>query len=270
MRGIYTAGVLDVFMEEHIEFSSVYGVSAGSCHAASYLSRQPGRGFRAGTEYLDDPEYCSVRSFLKTGDMFGVDMLYSRLPNVYEPVDYDAYREYKGKFYAVATDVDTGKPVYLRIRDLDTDMWKIRASCSLPLISRTLVVKGHSLLDGGIADSIPVRRSIEDGNEKNVVILTRGAGYRKGPNPMMTLMKLRYPRSKAFVERVGDRHIRYNETLEFLEREEAKGRVFVFRPSEAIEVKRIEKDKEKMRSLYEMGLRDARENMERMKQYLEA
>lgn len=269
MRGVYTAGVLDAFLEENIEFSSVYGVSAGSCQGGSYLSKQPGRAYRAAVDYIDDPQYCSMSSFLKTGNLFGVDMLYSQIPDVYEPIDYETFKNYKGKFYAVVTDVDTGKPRYLRVLDLRSQMWMIRASSSLPLISKTLVVGGHRLLDGGIADSIPIRKSIADGNKKNVVVLTREAGYRKGPNKLMPLMKLRYPGAKEFVKRVGDRHIRYNETLEFLEQEEKEGKVFVFRPSRPIQVDRLEKDKDKLTALYNNGLEDARANMAAMKAYLE-
>ncbi len=268
MRGIYTAGVLDAFMDENIEFSNIYGVSAGSCHASSYISKQKGRALRAAINYIDDPNYSSIKSLVTTGNFFGVDMLYSQIPNVYEPFDYETFKAFEGKFYAVVTDVDTGEAVYLRVRDLSKQMWMIRASSSLPLLSKTLVVRGHSYLDGGIADSIPVRRSIADGNHKNVVILTRDSGYRKEPNPAMKLMKLRYPRSKAFVERVGDRHIRYNETLDFLASEEKAGRVFIIRPAQKVEVGRLEKNKDKLLALYELGLQDGKDSMERMKEYL--
>lgn len=268
MRGIYTAGVLDAFLEENIEFSSIYGVSAGGCQAASFISKQPGRAFRAAVDYIEDPDYCSMKSYLKTGNLFGVDMLYSQIPNVYEPFDYETFKEYKGKFYAVVTDVDTGEAKYFRVRDLTKHMWMIRASSSLPLISKTLVVKGHSYLDGGIADSIPIRRSLQDGNKKNVVVLTRDAAYRKEKDRLAPLMKIRYPRSKAFIEKIYDRHIRYNETLEFLEKEEAEGRVFILRPQQTVEVGRIEKDKQKLKALYDSGLHDGRASMEKLKEYL--
>lgn len=270
MRGVYTAGVLDAFLEENIEFSSVYGVSAGSCQGGSYIAKQPGRALRAVVDYIDDPNYCSTSSFLRTGNLFGVDFLYSQIPDVYEPLDYETFRKYKGKFYAVATDVDTGEPVYLRVIDLRSQMWMIRASSSLPLISKTLVVGGHRLLDGGIADSIPIRRSIADGNKKNVVVLTRGPGYRKKPNKMGPIMKLRYPGAREFIKKAADRHIRYNETLEFLEKEEKEGRVFIFRPSRPIEVDRLEKNKDKLIALYNNGLEDGRASMKAMKAYLES
>lgn len=269
MRGVYTAGVLDAFLEENIEFSSIYGVSAGSCHACSYMSKQKGRAYRVNVDYLDDPNYCGVKSYLKTGNVFGADMLYSQIPNVLDPFDYEEFEKYPGKFFAVLTNLETGEPEYIRVKDLKKQMWAVRASSSLPLVSKTLVVKGRHYLDGGIADSIPIRRSIEAGNEKNVVILTREDSYRKTPNELMPLMKLRYSHSKAFLEKAENRHIRYNETLDFLKKEEEEGRTFVIRPSEKVNVGRVEKNKDKLEHLYNIGLEDGRKSMEDMKKYLE-
>ena len=269
MRGVYTAGVLDAFLEENIEFSSIYGVSAGSCHACSYMSKQKGRAYRVNVDYLDDPNYCGVKSYLKTGNVFGADMLYSQIPNVLDPFDYEEFEKYPGKFFAVLTNLETGEPEYIRVKDLKKQMWAVRASSSLPLVSKTLVVKGRHYLDGGIADSIPIRRSIEAGNEKNVVILTREDSYRKTPNELMPLMKLRYSHSKAFLEKAENRHIRYNETLDFLKKEEEEGRTFVIRPSEKVNVGRVEKNKDKLEHLYNIGLEDGRKSMEAMKKYLE-
>ena len=269
MRGVYTAGVLDAFLEENIEFSSIYGVSAGSCHACSYMSKQKGRAYRVNVDYLDDPNYCGVKSYLKTGNVFGADMLYSQIPNVLDPFDYEEFEKYPGKFFAVLTNLETGEPEYIRVKDLKKQMWAVRASSSLPLVSKTLVVKGRHYLDGGIADSIPIRRSIEAGNEKNVVILTREDSYRKTPNELMPLMKLGYSHSKAFLEKAENRHIRYNETLDFLKKEEEEGRTFVIRPSEKVNVGRVEKNKDKLEHLYNIGLEDGRKSMEAMKKYLE-
>ena len=269
MRGVYTAGVLDAFLENKVEFSSIYGVSAGCCHACSYMSKQPGRAFRVNVDYLDDPNYCGARTFLRTGNIFGVDMLYSQIPNVLDPFDYEAFREYPGTLYAVITDVDTGEPAYVKVKDLSRQMWAIRASSSLPLVSKSLRVKGHTYLDGGVADSIPIRKSIEDGNQKNVVVLTREEGYRKEPNHAMRLMKMRYPKSKAFIKKMANRHIRYNETLDFLLEEEAAGRVFIIRPEDPVQVGRIEKNREKLQALYDIGLADGRKAMAAMREYLE-
>ena len=270
MRGMYTAGGLDAFLDKEIEFSSIYGVSAGACHACSYISKQRGRAFRVGVDYLDDPNYCSFKSFLKTGDLFGADFTYGEIPDVLDPFDYDAFRNYEGSFFAVVTNVQTGKAEYKRVRDAEKHLWMVRASASLPLVSRTIAVKGKYYLDGGIADSIPIRKSIEDGNEKNVVILTRDAGYRKEPNGLLPLMRIRYPGKKEFLDAVETRHIHYNEVLAFLEEEEEAGRVFVIRPSEEVEVKRIEKDRDKLEALYLQGFEDCMARADAMIAYLES
>ncbi len=270
MRGVYTAGVLDALLDEKIIFSSIYGVSAGACHACSYASGQKGRAFRANVDYLEDPEYCSIQSLLRTGDIFGVDFAYSQIPNVLDPYDYEAFLQYPGRLYAVVTNVDTGQAEYLRVRDLRKHMWMIRASASLPLVSRTIGIHGKLYLDGGVGDSIPIRRSEEDGNRKNLVVLTRDAAYRKEPNPTMKLMRIRYHGKDAFLEANENRHIRYNETLDYLKKGEEEGRVFVIRPTEKVEVGRLEKDREKLTALYQRGYDDARASMERLVCYLES
>jgi len=270
MRGVYTAGVLDALLDEKITFSSIYGVSAGACHACSFASGQRGRAFRANVDYLDDPNYCSIQSLLKTGDIFGVDFAYSQIPNVLEPFDHEAYMKYPGRLYAVATNVDTGQAEYLRVRDLKKHMWMVRASASLPLVSRTIGIHGRLYLDGGVSDSIPIRKSQEDGNKKNLVVLTRDMDYRKEANPAMKLIRLRYHGKKAFIQANEDRHIRYNETLDYLNKEEEAGRVFVIRPSEKVEVGRLEKNREKLTALYQRGYDDAKNSMEALISYLES
>ena len=268
MRGVYTAGVLDAFLDQDMEFSSVYGVSAGACHACSYLSKQRGRAVRVVLDYLNDPRYCSWKSYLKTGDLFGVDFAYHQIPDVLDPFDHESFDQYQGKFYAVVTNLETGKAEYKRIRDLRKQIWIIRASASLPLISRTIAVNGKYYLDGGVTDSIPVRRSIEDGNQKNVVVLTRDLSYRKEANSAMPLMRLRYGRYKEFLDAAETRHIHYNEVLSFLEEEEKAGRVFVIRPSTEVDVGRLEKDRAKLEALYRQGYDDTMKQMDSLKSYL--
>lgn len=268
MRGVYTAGVLDAFLENEVEFSSVYGVSAGSCHACSYLSKQKTRAFRVNIDYLDDPDYMTVRSFLKTGNLFGVDLVYRRIPDVLYPFDHETFSRYEGDFYSVVTNVLTGEAEYLKVTDLKKEMWKIRASASLPMVSKTIGVHGRFYLDGGIADSIPIRRSIEDGNEKNVIVLTRDVHYRKEANRLYPLMKLRYPGKKAFLEQIRTRHLRYNETLDYIRELEEAGKVFVIRPESEVEVGRTEKNREKLTELYKRGLEDGKKSLEKMKEYL--
>lgn len=257
MKGIYTAGVLDFFLDKDIEFSSVYGVSAGACHMCSYLSKQRGRAFDISVDYLDTRRYCSVESLLCSGDLFNVDICYSLIPEYLYPYDYEAFRQYKGKAFSVATDIVTGKPEYFRIRDMKKDINKIRASASLPLVSRNVKINGRLYLDGGISDSIPLQQSVVDGNQKNVVIMTKEVGYVRKPASHLGPIRLRYLKYPKVYELMAERHINYNEQLRFIEKQREEGKAFVIRPKTAGDVKRVEKDPEKLRVLYRQGYDDA-------------
>ena len=150
MRGLFTAGVLDYFIDLGMEFQEVYGVSAGICNACSYLSKQRGRSLRVNTDYLEDPRYCSVESLIKTGDLFGADMLYRIIPDELDPYDYETFQKYPGKAYAVVTNCETGKAEYMRLRRMDKDIQAVRASSSMPMVSRMVEIEGQLYLDGGI------------------------------------------------------------------------------------------------------------------------
>ena len=271
MRGLYTAGVLDYFMEKGLQFSACYGVSAGACHLSSYMSGQKGRAYRISLDYLEDPEYCSMQSLLKTGDLFGVDYCYRRIPDELDPYDYDAAAAYPGDCYAVAANIETGKAEYLPLKDLRKDITAIQASASLPLLSRNVEMNGKLYLDGGMVDSIPIRHSITSGNRKNVIILTRPEGYqKKAISPAnVAAMRIKYKDYPMVVKVMCSRHLVYNKTLEYVRHLEAAGRAFVFRPEALIKIDRIEKDKSKLKVLYLQGYHDAAQRYEAMKQYLE-
>ena len=268
MRGIYTAGVLDFFLERDLFFSRTYGVSAGSCHACSYLSKQAGRAYRIGTEYLDDKRYCSVYSLLTTGDLFGAKMCYDTIPNELDLFDYGTFSQYPGAFFAVVTNCATGQAEYLPVKDLHRDVIAIQASSSLPLLSRMVPINGKRYLDGGVADSIPLARSIEDGMRKNVVILTQCPTYRKEPNQMMPFIKLRYRRYPSLVKAMETRHTRYNETLDLIRLERDAGRAFVIQPKEAPAIGRVEKDRDKLKALYNQGYKDAADSFDGLMAFL--
>ena len=269
MRGIYTAGVLDFFMEKEIWFSDCYGVSAGAGHLCNYLSGQRGRSYRIGINYLGMKQYCSTWSLLTTGDLFGVDMNYRLIPDHLDPYDYDAADKYEGRAFAVATDIRTGKPAYLPLKDLHKDVIAVRASGSLPLVSRNVNIDGNLYLDGGISDGIPIRQSERDGNRKNVVIMTKEEGFVRQPvGAELSLIRVRYLRYPKVYELMRERHLTYNATVQYIEEQQAKGEVFVIRPKQAGEVGRIEKDKEKMKALYQEGYRDAEENYSALLKYL--
>lgn len=268
MRGIYTAGVLDCFIDEKLFFSDCYGVSAGACHLCSYLSGQKGRAYRVFVNYLKDKEYCSLRTLITTGDLFSAKMCYDTIPNKLDPYDYEAFTAYSGRAYAVVTNILTGKAEYKPLREMHRDITAIRASASLPLVSKNVYIDGIPYLDGGIADSIPIIRSLRDGNKKNVVIMTKEVGYRRKPTSNMQAIRIRYHKYPALVRDMAGRHILYNKTLDFIEEHEKKGHIFVIRPQKNPNVGRLEKNESKLKTLYETGYEDAKRTMDDLREYL--
>ena len=269
MRGVYTAGVLDYFMEKNLYFDDCYGVSAGACHISSYVSKQIGRSIKVTLDYINDKRYCSVNSLIKTGDMFGVEMLYDIIPNKLELYDYETFNKFKGNFYSVVTNCKTGKAEYIKIKDMKKDIIAVRASSSLPLLSRIVEINGKEYLDGGITDSIPIKKSIKDGHKKNVVILTRDKTYRKSKPKFLSFFKLKYKKYPNLVKAIENRYKMYNETLDFIEEEKAKNKVFIIQPKLPVKISRIEKDKDKLKALYNQGYEDAKEIYEDLMKFLE-
>ena len=268
MRGVYSSGVLDFFIEKDLFFENNYGVSAGACHLCSYLAKQYKRAFRVNVDYLNDKRYCSVHSLLKTGNLFGAEMLYDIIPNELDLFDYDTYNKNESNFYVVITDINTGKPEYVKIGDLKKDIIYVRASSSLPLLAQNVKINDKEYLDGGISDSIPIKKSIADGNKKNVVILTRDSTYRKGKNSLMPIIKLKYKKYPNFVKSMADRYIVYNEILDFIKELEDNGDVFVIRPKKPVNIGRTEKNREKLEALYNEGYNDAKDCYEELLKYL--
>ena len=269
MRGAFTAGVLDFFLDKNISFDTCMGVSAGSCHACSFLSKQRRRGFETNVDYLEDENYCSFKSLIKTGDLFNTEMCYKKIPEELNPYDYETFDKNPTEFYAVVTNCITGEAEYKRIKDMHSGIYYVRASSSLPLLSRTVWIHKTPYLDGGVADSIPVKKSREMGNEKNVVVLTRDRTYRKGPNKAMPAARPRYGREfPKLVEAMQNRHLQYNETLDYLYEEEKKGNVLIICPDKPVEIGRIEKNREKLEQLYEEGYKTAEKQYSQLKQFL--
>ena len=270
MKGMYTAGVLEYFMEKELYFANCYGVSAGACHLCSYISKQKKRAYRVALDYLNDKNYCGMYSLMTTGDLFNAKMCYDTIPNKLDPYDYKAAAKYEGNAYAVVTNIRTGEAEYMPLREMHKDTIAVRASASLPLISRNVKIGDEYYLDGGIADAVPIRKAIADGNRKNVVILTKEVGYvRKPASPsMQSMIRLRYAKYPKVYELVSDRHARYNETLRFLDEEEKAGRAFVIRPRRPNDIGRIEKDRTKLETLYQLGYHDAQKRYGELLEFL--
>lgn len=269
MRGMFTAGVLDVLMENSIEFKRCIGVSAGACHAASFLSHQKKRAYNIGVDYLDDKRYCSFYSLITTGDLFGAQFVYDEIPNRLNLYDYEAFDRNETEFYATVTNCQTGEAEYLKVNDMRQDVICVRASSSLPLLSKIVEINGKKYLDGGIADSIPARYSLETGEGKSVVVLTQHKGYRKKQGHFHGLMKLKYLKYPEFTEKMKNRYLNYNETLDFIEEQERNGKIFVIRPPEPLQIGRIEKNREVLTKVYEIGYNEAKKAIEGLKKFLE-
>lgn len=267
VRGIYTAGILDIFMERGISFDGVIGVSAGAIHGCSYLSKQIGRGIRYYKKYSGDPRFMSIRSWLKTGDVVGADFCYHELPEQLDLYDYDEFNRSKVPFYTVCTNVETGGAEYIRINDMKTDIDYIRASASLPYFSRIVEIGGKKLLDGGCSDSIPIMQFRKMGYERNVVILTRPADYIKKPE-MRHLANIVYRKYPSFVEALHSRHIVYNDTVAKINELEKSGSAFVIRPSSALDIGRLETDPVKIEAVYNIGRCDAEKTADRLAEWL--
>lgn len=257
-RGLYTAGVLDVWMERGISVDGTVGVSAGAAFGYNFKSRQIGRVLRYNKAYSADPRYASLGNWLRTGDLYSRDFAYGEVPLVLDPVDAETFRLWPMRFTAVATDINTGEAVYHDLEHGDAnDIEWIRASASIPVLSRPVKLDGRELLDGGAADSIPVNWMIEQGYQKIVVVLTQPQGYRKQPNRLMPLIRLwlhRYPR---MVELLAHRHEKYNACLDMIAHLEREGALFVIRPSRDVSVPAICKDPQKLEDIYDVGRADA-------------
>ena len=270
MRGLFTAGVIDVFMENEIMFDAAVGVSAGAAFGCNYKSGQIRRAIRYNTRFCKDKRYCSVGSLIKTGDMFGGEFCYHTIPDKLDIVDVEAFNNSPMDFWVVCTDINTGKAVYHKCGRISYDELEwIRASASMPLAARIVEVGGHKLLDGGISDSIPLKFMESRGCERNVVILTQPRDYVKKPAGAQKLIKLKYHKYPELVKSIENRHRMYNGELKYIRSAEEAGRAFVIAPPEALPIGHIEHDPEVMLEVYRIGRRIANENLEAVKEFLE-
>lgn len=256
MRGVYSGGVLDFFMEHDLYFPYVIGVSAGACHGSSYVARQIGRNKKVTIDYIDHPNYLSYRNLFREKSLFGMKLIFDELPNRLVPFDFDTFYASPQTFIVGTTDCMSGEPVYFS-KDSADMLAVLRASSSLPFVSPVVTIDGRPLLDGGVSDPIPIRKAIADGNEKNVIILTRNREYRKEPFKLKWLAGKVYRKHPGLVDTLIRRHKVYNDTLAYIEELEQKGKAFVIRPSQPLVVDRIEKNKEKLSALYAQGYADA-------------
>ena len=269
MRGLFSAGVMDVMMEDGIRFDGIIGVSAGAAFGVNYKSGQRGRALRYNVDYCQDKRYCGIRSLLKTGNLFNTEFCYDEIPLKLDVFDFDAFERDPTAFYITCTDVESGKPVYHEYRGrADHGFDWVRASASLPVVSQMEEIDGRKLLDGGIADSIPVAYFERIGYTKNVVILTQPQGYRKEKNQLLPLIRVKYRHYPNLVKALETLHLMYNAELALIQEQEKQGNLFVIRPHLPLEVKRMEKDPARLRTCYEMGRHAAKTAREQLLAFL--
>ena len=253
MRGVFTSGVLDAFMKHDLYFNYVVAVSAGACNGMSYMSRQPRRARVSNIDYLARYDYIGLRHLVTQGCIFDTKLLYDKFPNKYIPFDFDTFFNSPGTFEMVTTNCLTGRAMYLHeTHDRQRALDAVRASSSLPYISKIVTVDGIPMLDGGIVDSVPVMRAMETGHSKNVVVLTRNKGYRSSghDHKIPHFIYKNYPRLRVVL---SHRIQTYNRQLELIDQLEASGQIVCIRPERPMEVTRMEKDTGKLERLYEEG-----------------
>lgn len=267
-RGMYTCGVIDVFMENGICFDEVVGVSAGAAFGCNIKSKQIGRALRYNKRFCRDSRYSGLKSFIKTGDLYNKEFAYGIVPTILDPFDTKTFRENPLKFTVVCTDIHTGNPVYHEIQNGDaTDIEWIRASASIPIVSKPVKLDGYELLDGGVSDSIPVNWMLER-SDKTVIVLTRDKSYHKEPMKYIHLLKKAFKEYPNLQKALENRYIVYNKTLDEIEQLEREGKVFVIRPSKPIACAMIEKDPDHLQEIYDIGRRDALHYLEDLKKHL--
>ncbi len=268
MRGMFTAGVLDVFMENNIKVTDIVGVSAGTLFGINYVSKQPKRSLRYNLRYINDNRYMSIKSLMRTGNLINKDFTYYKLPFQLDVFDNKTFKQSDVNFFATVTNIETGEAEYIKIEDAFKQMETLRATSALPFISEIIEINGKKYLDGGIANSIPVDFFENQNFDKIIVILTRPIDYRKKKSTGVQF-KVAYSKYPKLIEKLENRYKDYNDTVERILELEKQGKVLVIRPDEEITIKRLEKDTNKLQHVYDLGIRNGKESIERVKKYLE-
>ena len=267
MRGLYTIGVLDFFMDKGITADYVIGVSAGACNGASFVSKQKGRSYHVNMDYLGDDRYVSLKNLIKTKSIFGMDFLFDDIPNRLNVFDYEAFHSSPCEFIAGVTSVSTGKPVYFGKEDMKGYCTVLRASSAIPVFSPMVEYKGEMYLDGGTSDAIPAKKAVEDGCDRLVVVLTRDRGYVKKPESFRALYKRVFKDSPNMIKALDERHEIYNSSLKYVKELEMQGKAIVIAPSKPLKISRFEKNREKLQWLFDLGESDASQVLEEVKAF---
>jgi len=270
MRGLYTAGVLDVMLDNNINIDGIIGTSAGALFGVNYFSKQKGRVIRYNKRFCNDKRNISLKSFITTGNIINKDFAFYKVPYELDIFDDEEYIKNNTGFLATVTNVETGKAEYLDVKSVFKDMEALRASSAIPLLSKIVEINGKKYLDGGIGDSIPVEKMLEQGYDKVIVVLTQPLGYKKEGlgSKKEKLVKLKYRRYPKFVKAMLDRHNRYNKCLEIIEKLQKENKIFVIRPGEKLNISVMERNQEELQKIYDLGVNMANEKIKSLKEYI--
>ncbi len=270
MRGMFTAGVIDVLMENHIDTDGAIGVSAGAAFGCNFVSKQPGRVLRYNLRFCKDPRFCSWLSFFLTGNLYNVEYGYYTIPKKYDKFDYDAFAASKTEFWSVSTDITTGQAVYHKYHGFtDEDTKWLIASASMPLVSQPVKVAGRKMLDGGMSDSIPLRFMEGQGYEKNIVILTQPKAYKKKEPAYMPAVRVGLRKHPNIVHAIETRPKRYNDELRYIYGRAREGAAFVIQPPARLGIGPICHDRDELRRVYDIGRKAAEDRLAALKKWLD-
>ena len=268
MRGMYTCGVIDTFLDENIKVDGIIGVSAGALFGINYCSKQKGRVLRYNKKYIKNKDYMGLKSLIKTGNIVNKDFAFNKIPFELDIFDEETFQKSKTDFYATITNIETGKAEYVKIEDTKKQMEVFRATGAMPFVSKIVEIDKKKYLDGALADSIPITKAKELGYDKLIVVLTRPKDYQKKKQPAF-LAKLKYKKYPNLVNAINTRYLKYNDTLKKIAELEEKNEIIVIRPSKKIKIKRIEKDTNKLQEMYDLGISDCKEMLPKIKKYIE-
>lgn len=256
-------------MKNNIKIDGIVGVSAGALFGMNYKSKQIGRVLRYNKKYAGNRNYMGFYSFLTTGNIMNEDFCFKRIVNELDPIDYETFKKTNVEFYAVVTNIETGKAEYIKLDDLKdrNNLEILRASGSMPFVSKPVIVNNKKYLDGGIADSIPIDKIMSMGFDRVIVVLTRPISYRK-KKTNQTFPKIYYRKYPKFAETINNRYKKYSEELEKISELEKEGKIFVIRPSKLVKIKRIEKDSNKLQEMYDLGKNDTLKVLDKLDKYI--
>ncbi len=270
LRGLYSSGVLDIMMDNNIEVDCIVGTSAGALFGPNYFSNQRGRAIRYNKRFCKDRRNISMWSLLFTGNVVNKKFAYYKITEKYDVFDNETFMKSKKELYATATNMKTAEPKYFKIKDVIKDMEKLRASSAIPIMTRPVLIDGEYYLDGGISDSIPVKKCMSLGCDKVIVVLTQPDTYRKKilSKKKIKMINIVFKKNPKLIERMMNRHNEYNECVEYIKELEKENKVFVIRPSENLDIDLIERNPDKLEAVYQVGIKDMKNKMKELKKYL--